>query len=50
MSRIVWSATKGWHDGPEITEPKPVRHNKQAATAAARIHAASTTVSHKESK
>ena len=39
MSNIVWSATKGWHDGPEV-KVIMVKHDPKRAQMFARIHAA----------
>lgn len=42
MSNVIWSATKGWHDGPEVKVQivKAVRPSRDRARTFARIHAA----------
>lgn len=44
MSNIIWSATKGWHDGPEVDNADLVkvfvRPSRKRADIAATIHAA----------
>lgn len=44
MSNIVWSRTKGWHDGPKVKPVVIVRPDPERARLFARIHAASVKV------
>lgn len=37
---IVWSAQKGWHDGPPVEAKVQVRATRKHAQIAAQIHAA----------
>lgn len=40
MSNIVWSASKGWHDGPEVKVTPRLRPNADVAAAMHKVAAA----------
>lgn len=43
-SNIVWSAHKGWHDGPPVEVKVVLRHDAKRARTFAAIHAAAKRV------